>query len=360
MLNKKLISLTNFWKYKKVFITGHSGFKGSWLCIILKMLKSEVHGYSLKPNKKSLFNHTKISRDISTNTYSNINNIELLKKKIEKIKPEIIFHLAAQPIVLESYKDPVNTFKTNIMGTVNLLNSIRNVKSIKSVVIITTDKVYKIDKNNDSYKEDDLLGGFDPYSTSKVAAELVVDCYIKSFLNNSHLKNRVSTARAGNVIGGGDYSKDRLIPDIIESINNKKKLTIRNPNYIRPWQHVIEPLIGYLLLAELQFKNKKNEKHTWNFGPSKNNFKTVKQVINIMKSFKDFNFTIEKSKRPKETKILRLNSSKSQRKLKWKPIWNLKTTLKHVFEWNELYKKGVSAKAICEKQFLMYLENKKF
>ena len=356
--NKELISLTKFWNKKKVFITGHSGFKGTWLCIILNMLKSETHGYSLRPKKKSLFNQSKIFKYISSNTYSDVNNIKLLKKKIKKIKPEIIFHLAAQSIVLESYKNPVETFKTNIMGTVNLLNSIRDIKSVKSVVIITTDKVYKIDKNNDPYKEDDLLGGFDPYSTSKVAVELIVDSFIKSFFNNSNLKNKISTARAGNVIGGGDYSKNRLVPDIIESMSGKKKLIIRNPNYIRPWQHVIEPLIGYLMLAKSQYKNLKNQKHSWNFGPRKENFKKVIKVINIMKGFKNFNYKIDLFKQPKETKILRLNSLKSQKRLKWRPIWNLKTTLKRVFEWNMQFKNGNSAKNICEKQLLMYLTKK--
>ena len=356
--NKKLVLLEKFWNKKKVFITGHSGFKGTWLCVILNLLKSNIHGYSLKPTKKSLFNQTKISKYLSSNTYSDINNIKILKKKIGKIKPEIVFHLAAQPIVLESYKNPVETFRTNVMGTVNLLNIIRNTKSVKSVVIITTDKVYKIDKKNDSYKEDDLLGGFDPYSTSKVAVELIVDSYIKSFFNNTNLRNKVSTARAGNVIGGGDYSKNRLVPDIIKSINGEKKLTIRNPSYVRPWQHVIEPLIGYLMLAEAQYKNFNNQEHSWNFGPRKDNFKKVNQVINIMKNLKNFNHKIEKLNKRKETKILRLNSLKSIKRLGWKPIWNLKVTLKRVFEWNVLFNKGVQAKNICEKQFLMYLNNK--
>ena len=356
--NTQLISLTKFWANKKVFITGHTGFKGTWLCVVLKMLKSEIHGYSLRPKKTSLFNQSKISANLTSNIFADINNIKLLQKEIIRVKPEIIFHLAAQPIVLESYKNPVETFRTNIMGTVNLLNSIKNIKSIKAVVIITTDKVYKINKNNDSYKEDDLLGGFDPYSTSKVAVELIVDCYIKSFFKKSNLKDKISTARAGNVIGGGDYSKDRLVPDIIQSINNNKKLIVRNPSYVRPWQHVIEPLIGYLLLAESQYNNLKNKNHSWNFGPSIDNFKKVNEVINIMKGFKNFNYIIDKSNQLKETKILRLNSLKAQKRLKWKPIWNIKTTLKRVFEWNMLFKKGVSAKNICEKQILMYLNKK--
>ena len=249
-------NLNKFWNKKKVFVTGHTGFKGSWLCIILKYLNADVYGFSLKPEKKSLFIKSKIEKEITSNTYADINDILNLKKNIKKSKPEIIFHLAAQPLVLESYIKPLKTFQTNIMGTLNLLQCIREVKSIKSVVIITTDKVYKINKKDIIYKEIDQLGGFDPYSASKVGVEIVVDSYIKSFFSKSNLKNRISTARAGNVIGGGDFSNNRLVPDIIKAINYKKKLTIRNPNHIRPWQHVLDPIMGYLILQENNMKKK--------------------------------------------------------------------------------------------------------
>ena len=183
--------------------------------------------------------------------------------------------MAAQPLVIESYKNPLETFNTNIIGTLNLLESIRNVKSVKSVIIVTTDKVYKINKKNKSYKELDQLGGFDPYSASKVGAEIITDSYIQSFFKNSILKNKISTVRAGNVIGGGDFSKNRLVPDIIFAINNRKKLKIRNPQYIRPWQHVLDPLLGYLILAKKQYLNKINyNQHAWNFGPSNKNFES--------------------------------------------------------------------------------------
>ena len=286
---ENLVSLKKFWSKKKVFITGHTGFKGTWLCIILKYLNSNIHGYSLRPEKHSLFNDTKLKSKLSSNTYGNINNIIKLKARIKSLKPEIIIHMAAQPLVIESYKKPLETFNTNIIGTLNLLEAIRNVNSVKSVVIITTDKVYKINKKDIPFKELDPLGGFDPYSSSKVGAELIVNCYIKSFFENSKLNNRISTARAGNVIGGGDYSKYRLLPDIISAINNKNKIKIRNPQNIRPWQHVLDPLMGYLILAKKQYIDKiDNKDHAWNFGPNNSNFKKVIDVVEYYKKSKQF------------------------------------------------------------------------
>ena len=298
-----------------------------------------------------------ILRKLRSNTYSDINNLTKLKKKIKNCKPEIIFHLAAQPLVIDSYKDPIKTFNTNIIGTANLLESIRDIKSIKSVVIITTDKVYKIKKNNKAYRELDQLGGFDPYSASKVATEIVVESYIKSFFKNSILKNRISTVRAGNVIGGGDYSTNRLIPDIISTINNKKKLKIRNPNHIRPWQHVLDPLMGYLILAKKQYIGKVDNKlHSWNFGPNKSNFKKVIDIVKYIKTIKKFEYILTKNNiNFKETEILKLNSLKAKKKLNWTSKWNLTKSIIKTLEWNENIKNGISAKDMCERQFLMYI-----
>ena len=349
--------LKKFWSKKKVFITGHTGFKGSWLSIILAYLNSTVDGYSLKPQKNSLFNKSMISQKLKSNTYADINDLIKLKKKIKACRPEIIFHLAAQPLVIKSYIEPLKTLNTNIIGTANLLESIRNIKSIKSVVIITTDKVYKIKKDNRLYKEFDQLGGFDPYSASKVGAEIVVQSYIKSFFNNSKLKNKISTARAGNVIGGGDFSENRLIPDIISAINNKKKLKIRNLNHIRPWQHVLDPLMGYLTLAEKQYNNKvDNKDHAWNFGPNKSNFKKVIDIVRYIKSSQKFEYILAKNNTPlKETNILKLNSLKAKKKLNWTSKWNLTKSITKTLEWNKNTQKGVSAKDMCERQFLMYI-----
>lgn len=347
-----------FWKNKKVFITGHTGFKGTWLSIILNFLGARIHGYSLKPLKKSLFNQTKIKKNLSSNTYGDVNNHNLLKKKLKKIKPSIVFHLAAQPLVIDSFKDPKKTFETNITGTINLLESIREVPSIKSVVIITTDKVYKIKKENISYAELDSLGGNDPYSASKASTEIIVNSYVKSFFSNKRSKAVISTARSGNVIGGGDYSKNRLIPDILTSVNNKKKLIIRNPQSIRPWQHILEPLLGYLLLAEKQFKKKFFDRENCiNFGPHKRNFKKVIEIVRFMKKIYNFNFIIKKDQKYKETKILKLNSSKAKKKLNWVSKLNLTNSLLLVKEWNKCVSRNISAKEVCEKQFLMYINN---
>ena len=352
-------SLKKFWNKKKVFITGHTGFKGTWLCIILRYLNSTIYGYSLKPEKNSLFNKSKINKEIFSNKYSDVNNIEKLRKIIKQSKAEIVFHLAAQPLVLESYKTPLKTFNTNIIGTLNILECIREVKSVKSVVIITTDKVYKINKKNINYRELDQLGGSDPYSASKVAAEVVVESYIKSFFKNTLLQNRISTARSGNVIGGGDNSKNRLVPDIIRAINNKKKITIRNPKHVRPWQHVLDPLLGYLMLAKNQYKNKINNKSSsWNFGPSKKNFKRVIDIIKYVKKLQYLNYKLLKNNKIKETMILKLNSTKAKKELNWISKWDLNMSIKKTIEWNILFKKGVSARDICEKQFLMYIKNK--
>ena len=354
-----LDSLKKFWNKKKVFITGHTGFKGAWLCIILRYLNSKVYGYALKPEKNSLFNKSQIQKKLASNIYSDISDINKLKNKIKQSKPEIVFHLAAQPLVLESYKKPLKTFSTNIIGTLNLLESIREIKSVKSVVIITTDKVYKINKKNISYKELDQLGGLDPYSASKVGAEIIVESYIKSFFKDSGLKNRISTARAGNVIGGGDISKNRLVPDIINAINRNKKINIRNPNYIRPWQHVLDPLMGYLNLAKKQYENKiNNDVHSWNFGPNKGNFKKVIDIVKYIKKLQNFEYSLVKNKSFKETNILKLNSLKAQKKLKWVSKWNLTESLNKTIEWNRLVNKGISPRELCEKQFLMYINKK--
>ncbi len=356
---KNFKNFKKFWNKKKVFVTGHTGFKGAWLCLILNFLNSSIYGYSLKPKKNSLFNKTNLGNEIISNTYGDINNLSKLKKKIKQSKCEILFHLAAQPLVIESYKKPVNTFKTNIIGTLNILECIKDVETIKSAVIITSDKVYKINKKNISYKELDVLGGADPYSASKAASEIVVESYIKSFFKKNKLNNRVSTARAGNVLGGGDFAKDRLVPDIIKAINSNRKIIIRNPDFIRPWQHVLDPLMGYLYLSKKQYENKINNIiPAWNFGPDKKNFKKVIDIVKYLSKLVNFNYEVRKQNTFNETSILKLNSSKSNKELNWISKWSLNKALIETINWNNDYKKGFSVRAICEKQILMYINNK--
>ena len=353
---EKYSKLKNFWKNKKVFITGHTGFKGSWMCLMLNLLGAKIYGYSLKPEKKSLFIQSKCAQFLKVNTYSNIKDERKLHKSINKIKPDILFHLAAQPLVIEGYKNPIKTFNTNINGTINILNSIRKCKSLKSVVIITTDKVYKIQKKNKFYSENDELGGSDPYSASKVCTEILTNSFIQSFFKMTNLRNRVSSARSGNVIGGGDYAKNRLVPDIVSAIYKKRKLYIRNPNHIRPWQHVIEPTYGYLKLAQSQYENKlKNLDAKWNFGPNKKSFIKVIDVIKRINKFKKIKFKFNKKSKLQETRVLKLNNYKAKKFLKWKPKWSLNKSLNNVIEWNDIYKKNKNAKKICEKQIINYL-----
>lgn len=353
----KLSKLKKFWKNKRVFITGHTGFKGSWLIIMLNLLGAKVYGYSLKAKKNSLFKEIGGQKLLAKNFYGNINNKTLLRSKIFSIKPEVIFHLAAQPLVIDSYKKPLNTFKTNIIGTANLLESIKNIDRIKSVVIITTDKVYKNKKKETFFSEEDELGAVDPYSTSKACAELIISSYISSFFINTKLKNKISSVRSGNVIGGGDYSANRLVPDIIKSINKDKKLNIRNPKHIRPWLYVIEPLFGYILLAEKQISQKIVKSPRWNFGPDKNNIISVSKLIEIFKKIKHLKVNyIKQDKNIFETSSLKLNNKKSKKNLGWKPKWSIQKSVEKVIEWNDLKKQKIHPKKICEYQIKSYLK----
>lgn len=348
----KITSASKFWKNKKVFITGHTGFKGTWLCIFLNLLGAKIYGYSLKPEKKSLFNQSKCLKILKSNYYGDIGNIKKLHKQLSRSKPDIIFHLAAQPLVSESFKKPIETFQTNIMGTINLIQASKDIKSCKSIVIVTTDKVYKIKSNNKPYDEGDELGGIDPYSASKACSEIVTSSLAKLYNNK-----KVSTVRSGNVLGGGDYSKNRILPDIISAINDNKILKIRNPNSIRPWQHVVEPLWGYMILAEKQYQNKLiTENMAWNFGPNNNSFVKVNAIVRFIERISNLKGIRITKNTIRETMVLKLNSNKSKKFLKWKSIWNLKKTLIMVLEWNQSYKRSNNARKICENQISEYLK----
>jgi CDP-glucose 4,6-dehydratase len=357
-MKKKIKS--NFWKNKRVFITGHTGFKGSWLCLVLNLFGAEITGYSLKPKTKpSLFELGGIKKIIKKSIISDIRNYKNLFRQIKLSKAEIIFHLAAQPLVRQSYLEPKETFETNFLGTLNILECIKNIKSIKSSVLITSDKVYdtKIDK---AYKETDFLRGLDPYSGSKVACENLFFSYNNSFFKKN-LNQKLATVRAGNVIGGGDYSKDRLIPDLMSFSKKNKKIILRNPNSTRPWQHVLEPLSGYLALAEKLFKKDKTvikNEQNWNFGPNISSCKPVKYIANFIAKRTRLRFKTIKMKDTiynTETNFLRLNNSKAKKYLFWFPKWSLDMTLIKILEWNSLIKKN-KVKLVCEKQIREYFK----
>ena len=329
MINSK------FWKNKKVLVTGHTGFKGGWLSLWLKIMGANVYGYSLNPiTKKNFFNETKIKNIFTSDLRQNIQNKKEINKYISKIKPQIIFHLAAQPQVLESYNDPVNTIQSNINGTVNLLEAIRGKRYVKALINITTDKVYKNLNKKIKFKEDSCLGGDDIYSSSKASADIITLSYIKSFFNNSNCN--ISTVRAGNCIGGGDWTKYRILTDSINAFYLKKKLIIRSPKAKRPWQHVLEPLAGYILLAQkLCSKNGKKFNGAWNFGPDRKNHLSVLEFAKIFgkKLNPNFKILVKKSKGNREKMNLDLDSKKAKIKIKWRTFLDIKQTLSMTADW---------------------------
>ncbi|WP_299290894.1 CDP-glucose 4,6-dehydratase [Nitrosopumilus sp.] len=345
----------NFWKDKRVLITGHTGFKGSWLTIILKKFGANVIGFSKDiPTKPSLFEIAEVKNNIQ-NIIGNVNNRDQIEQAFNEFKPEIVFHMAAQSIVRESYKKPLETFSTNVLGTANVLEAVRNSNYVKVVIVVTSDKSYKVKKDHSKYSEDDPMGGYDPYSSSKGCAELLTSSYRNSFFNPSKFDEHnvaLASVRAGNVVGGGDWGMDRLLPDIIRGILNKSKVAIRNPGSTRPWQFVLDPLFGYLRLAEKMWQSKGEFSEGWNFGPTSEEEHTVKWITeNIKKQFKDkINFEINSSNQPHEEKYLRLDCSKAEKELLWTSKMKLETTLKWTLNWYEEYMKNSDMREFTERQ----------
>jgi CDP-glucose 4,6-dehydratase len=357
-------NLVKKYRNKKVLITGHTGFKGSWLAKILLNWGAEVSGISLPPNTDpNLFDALKIKKEIK-NHFADIRDFAKVKEIIKKEKPEIIFHLAAQPIVRESYNDPLYTFDTNIMGTANVLQAIKETETVKASVMITTDKVYKNNESGRPFKEEDSLGGYDPYSSSKAGAEIIIGSYIKSFFNPEDLGKKhntlVSSARAGNVIGGGDWGKDRLVTDIVKGIFRDEKIIIRNPDAVRPWQHVLEALSGYILLAAKLYEGKKEFSGGWNFGPGNKNFLTVKDFIELALKISDKgSYVIRKDPNNKhEDKLLTLNSNKAKKELGWQQRLDINETLGLTFEWYKSFYNKEDASAITDKQIDLFFNKK--
>lgn len=334
-----------FWKGKRVLLTGHTGFKGSWLTLWLQSMGAQVVGYSLDPpTNPNLYEAADIGSEI-TSINGDIRDLEHLKSVFTEFKPEIVFHMAAQALVRQSYHEPVETYSTNVIGTVNLLESIRCTNGVRSVVNVTSDKCYENREWLWAYREDEMLGGYDPYSSSKGCAELVTNAYRRSYFHPKKYKEHgvaLASVRAGNVIGGGDWGEDRLIPDILSSISQGIPVTIRNPQSIRPWQHVLEPLSGYLLLAQKLYEEGTHYAEGWNFGPNDDAPKTVKWIVeNIIESWgKDTTWISGNGGGLHEAHYLKLDCSKAKTRLGWRPRMRLKDALNSIVAWHCAFLNG--------------------
>jgi len=354
------MDFNNIYQDRKVLITGHTGFKGSWLCLLLHQLGADVYGYALEPpTQPSLFEGAKID-ELITSHIGDIRNLEYLNQVIKKVEPEIVIHLAAQPLVRESYKNPVETYSINVMGTVNLLEACRNIPSVKAIVIVTSDKCYENKERHWGYRENEPMGGYDPYSNSKGCSELVTSAYRSSYFNpTDYAKHGVAlaSARAGNVIGGGDWADDRLIPDFIRAITKGEKVTIRSPYAIRPWQHVMEPLTGYLLLAGKLFTQGSAFAQAWNFGPDDSDAQSVEWIIKTICEIwgNGASFEIDTNPQPHEANYLKLDCSKVKNELGWFPKWDILTALKSIVDWNKAYINKRNVREITINQINDYL-----
>lgn len=329
--------MLNIYKNKKVFITGHSGFKGSWLSMWLHSLGAEVTGYSLAPEKLSHFNLLNLP---IKSYFNDINDEKALLKAMEESHPDIVFHLAAQPLVRDSYDDPVGTYNTNVLGSLKVYMAALKV-GVPSLVSITTDKVYENYEWYWGYRENDRLGGYDPYSSSKACVELMTDSFRRSFLSDG--KMFLATARAGNVIGGGDWAKDRLIPDLVKNAAEKKMTPVRNPHSVRPWQHVLEPLRGYMMLGERLLNGERDFCDSFNFGPESHDVASVSEMVSLAKnSWSDINAQVtEDAAKKHEAGLLKLDITKAREKLKWKPLWDSNKATQETVNWyKNYYQKG--------------------
>jgi len=347
-----MTQFSDVYRGKRVLVTGHTGFKGSWLALWLKALGAEVIGVSLPLSSNS--NHWTLNGLSIDDRRIDICDAEALSRVLTETRPEIVFHLAAQALVRKSYRTPLETWSTNVMGTANILEACRHLTSIRAIVAVTTDKCYQNQEWPWGYRESDRLGGHDPYSASKACAELVVDSYRSAFFSSENAP-LLATARAGNVIGGGDWSEDRLIPDLVRAIESKQSLEIRSPHATRPWQHVLESLSGYLLLGQKLLSGERKFATAWNFGPEPEGNRNVAEVLGkLNKHWEKMEWHVANQPQPHEANLLYLDSAKARSMLGWRPVWNLDTTLEKTAQWYEawLYSKSV----ISRQQFEAYVE----
>ena len=349
-----------FWKGKHVFLTGHTGFKGGWLSLWLASMGAKVTGYALAPNTTpSFYEVAKVENDLGQSYIADIRDLEKLQKAMTDAKPEIVIHMAAQPLVRYSYANPVETYATNVMGTVHVLESIRGLDSVRAAVIVTTDKCYENKEWAWGYRENEPMGGHDPYSNSKGCAELVTSAYRQSYFSSEKYaqhKVAIASARAGNVIGGGDWSEDRLIPDAIKAFEANQALMIRNPLATRPWQHVLEPLSGYLVLAQALYEHGAKFAGGWNFGPRDDDARSVQEVINLLvKNWGSAaSWVQDKSEQPHEAHSLKLDCSKARQYLYWVPKWTLEQAVEHITQWQKAFMQQSNMHEMSLKQISSY------
>lgn len=344
-----------FWKGKHVFLTGHTGFKGSWLTLWLQDMGAKVYGYALQPpTKPNLFKIVRVEEDMTSNVIADIRDADAFMTAVKTARPEIVIHMAAQPLVRYSYEHPKETYAVNVMGTINLLEAVRATPEVRAVVNITTDKCYENREWIWSYRENEPLGGHDPYSSSKACAEIVTASWRRSFLKDAGIA--LASVRAGNVIGGGDWANDRLIPDILRALDSNQPVSIRSPHAVRPWQHVFEPLAGYLTLAERLYTDGTKYSEAWNFGPEENDSHSVQWIVNKLHAHvpNAGTWQCDDAPQPHEAHYLKLDSSKAKTRLGWKPKWALATALDTTLQWHKAWKQNKDMRVVSLDQIHAY------
>jgi CDP-glucose 4,6-dehydratase len=349
----------DFWRGKRVFLTGHTGFKGSWLALCLQALGSDVKGYALKPpTKPALFEVACVSEGMQSQI-ADIRDFATLRASVAEFRPDIVIHMAAQPLVRTSYREPIDTYSTNVMGTVHLLEAVRACGGVRAVINVTTDKCYENREWIWGYREDEPMGGHDPYSSSKGCAELVTAAWRRSFFHDAG-SAVLASARAGNVIGGGDWAEDRLVPDILRAFAEGRPVTIRHPRATRPWQHVLEPLSGYLVLAQALWTEGQAVAEAWNFGPAEGDAKPVSWIAErlVQDWGRGASWVLDEAPQLHEAGYLKLDCSKARDRLHWQPVWSLETALCHIVRWQQAWRVGTNMRDYCFGEIVEYQDER--